>query len=192
MTNATIVINSERLMIKLGELPDAEKILAFEIKNRAHFAPFCPKHEDSFFTLEIQQEKLKAKLNSPEKNLGFYGYLKEDPDKIIAYSGLSEIIRGVMQSCFVSWMMDKDYQGKGLMLEMMEKVLSFGFTELKLHRIEANMLKDNIRSIRLAEAIGMRKEAEKKAYLRINGKWQDHFGYAIIEEEFFAKYAKEL
>jgi ribosomal-protein-alanine N-acetyltransferase len=65
----------------------------------------------------------------------------------------------------------------------MQLALRFAFTELKLHRVEANIQPANKRSLNLAKAAGFRREGFSPRYLKIGGRWRDHERWAILAEE---------
>lgn len=77
-----------------------------------------------------------------------------------------------------------DHWKKGYATESLREVLSFGFDELNLHRIEAGCAVQNIASIKVLEKAGMTREGHKKKNLPIRGKWYDSYQYAILVEEF--------
>jgi len=52
------------------------------------------------------------------------------------------------------------FQGRGIMSEAAEKIIAFGFTALRLIRIEACTHKDNTKSIRLLEKLSFRMDPE--------------------------------
>jgi ribosomal-protein-alanine N-acetyltransferase len=72
------------------------------------------------------------------------------------------------------------------MTEGIRLVLRHIFGRQGLHRIEANIQPDNVRSAHLVERIGFRKEGFSPRYLKIRGRWRDHERWAILAEEFFA------
>ena len=76
--------------------------------------------------------------------------------------------------------MDKEHNTKGYTTEALQLVVDFAFRELKLHRIEAGAMLDNIASIRVLEKVGFKKEGIAKENIRINGKWTDNQILAII------------
>ena len=58
--------------------------------------------------------------------------------------------------------MDKEHNTKGYTTEALQLVVDFAFRELKLHRIEAGAMLDNIASIRVLEKVGFKKEGIAK------------------------------
>ena len=58
-----------------------------------------------------------------------------------------------------------------------------GFGTIGLHRIEAACIPENVRSVRVLEKAGFRREGLLRSYLRINGFWQDHYLYARLADD---------
>ena len=54
------------------------------------------------------------------------------------------------------------------------------FEEIKIHRIEANIMPINIVSIKVIEKLGFENEGLAKKYLKVNGIWEDHFHYVKL------------
>ena len=77
-----------------------------------------------------------------------------------------------------------DYWRQGYTTETLNKLLNFGFNDLKLHRIEAGCAVENIASSKVLEKVGMTKEGIKRKILPIRGEWKDNYFYAILEEDF--------
>lgn len=71
-------------------------------------------------------------------------------------------------------------QGKGIMDEAMKAVLEYGFTQMKLHSVEANVNPLNQGSIKLLERNGFVKEAHFRENFYYNGKFLDSFIYSLI------------
>ena len=74
----------------------------------------------------------------------------------------------------------------GFASEGIRLTLERAFTELGLHRVEANIIPDNAPSIATAKACGFRKEGYSPRYLKIAGRWQDHERWAITIEDWQA------
>jgi len=73
-----------------------------------------------------------------------------------------------------------EYQRKGLMHEVLNKVLEYGFKTMGLHTVEANIDPDNEASMKLLEKNNFVREAHFKENFYYNGKFQDSFIYSLI------------
>ncbi|GHB80632.1 GNAT family N-acetyltransferase [Persicitalea jodogahamensis] len=74
---------------------------------------------------------------------------------------------------------------KGYGTELVKRIISFGFKELKLHRVHAGVATENHRSIRVLEKAGMTREGLHRRILPIRGEWKDNYHYAIVEDDPF-------
>jgi ribosomal-protein-alanine N-acetyltransferase len=93
---------------------------------------------------------------------------------------LSNVRYGVARSCFLGYWMGRRHAGQGYMREAVALALDFAFDELGLHRVEASTLVDNARSIGLLKRSGFAEEGLARAYLLIDGRWQDHLRFACV------------
>jgi len=59
----------------------------------------------------------------------------------------------------------------GYATEAARRLLTFGFDELKLHRIFATCDPNNKGSVRVLEKTGMRCEGRLREHKRVKGKW---------------------
>lgn len=105
------------------------------------------------------------------------------PDKVIGNAGIGVIKTGEQKQGTIGWLVGSAYQRKGYATDAANALLSFGFLEMKLHRISARTGRDNTRSWRLMERIGMRREAHFRQSHMVKGEWRDEFVYAILAEE---------
>ena len=93
------------------------------------------------------------------------------------------IRRGVAQAATLGYWMGAPYAGKGIMTRAVAVAARFGFSTLRLHRLEAACLPQNTASMTLLERNGFQREGLARAYLKINGVWRDHVLYALLENE---------
>ncbi len=73
-----------------------------------------------------------------------------------------------------------DHWGKGIMNEVAEAVIDYGFKVLKLHSIEANINPENIASQKLLEKHKFVKEAYFKENFFWEGKFLDSAIYSLL------------
>lgn len=158
---------------------------AFYRRNRAAFAPFDPVQPEEFFTAEGQAERLAFDLEQAEAGRCFRFLLVQPrhPGKIIGLAGLNEIVRGAFQSCFISYKLDHTLWGQGYGSEAISALTEWGFRNLGLHRVEANIMPRNLPSRRAAARAGFEEEGLAKRYLKINGVWEDHIHMVRRNEE---------
>ena len=91
--------------------------------------------------------------------------------------------RGVAQAATLGYWMGERHAGKGRMTRAVRAAAHYGFSTLRLHRIEAACLPENVASMTLLERNGFQREGLARAYLRIDGVWRDHLLYALLERE---------
>ncbi len=110
-------------------------------------------------------------------------FKKNDKSNIIGFINFSDISFGVFESCRVGYKVDSFERNKGYMQEALKKLSEIMFSELRLHRIEANVMPKNLPSITLLKNLGFVEEGYGKKYLKINGKWEDHIHFSLLNEK---------
>lgn len=75
------------------------------------------------------------------------------------------------------------YWGEGYATEAAQAMVAFGFEELRLHRIWARCVAENVASYRVLEKIGMRREGCLREEERMKGRWWDTLVYGILDLE---------
>ena len=84
----------------------------------------------------------------------------------------------------MGYSIDEQEQGNGYMQESVRLLLKYAFNECGLHRIEASALISNKKSKSVLMKCGFKLIGVSEKYLMINGKWEDHEIYYILEENF--------
>ena len=102
---------------------------------------------------------------------------------VVGVVNCNEIVGGCFQSAYLGYYGMVRHAGSGLMTEAVGLAVSSAFTELGLHRLEANIQPDNHRSLALVRRLGFRREGYSPRYLRIDGVWRDHERWAVLAEE---------
>ncbi len=104
--------------------------------------------------------------------------------EIVGVVNISQIFMGAFQSGYLGYYGSIHCAGRGLMTQAVRAAVHFAFGQLGLHRLEANIQPDNVRSIQLVRRLGFRKEGFSPKYLKIDGQWRDHERWAILADEF--------
>lgn len=81
------------------------------------------------------------------------------------------------------WIGEK-FQGKGYGAEAIAQILKYGFEDLKMEKIEAQIFVGNLASRRVFEKNGFRLEGTTRKYSLKRGKYLDAWSMGITKEEF--------
>ena len=174
---------TERLSLRTITIPDIKNLQAFLVRNRTFLGPWEPLRDDTYYSEEaiLQRIEQEILLDSQEKQLSLY-LTQKGEERIIGNVTLSNIVRGPFQSCFLGYKLDEEATGHGYMSEAVAKVVEIAFNDLRLHRIEANIMPRNKRSLQVVKKNGFFFEGVSKDYLKINGTWEDHAHYVLLNE----------
>lgn len=98
---------------------DAEQLLHYEKKNRSFFEHFSMMRAEDFYTLEGQNNRLENLHKETEEDTGyFFGIFQKGTDQLIGTVHLFQVMRGSLQSAFIGYFLDKDYNGRGYTTEV--------------------------------------------------------------------------
>jgi [ribosomal protein S5]-alanine N-acetyltransferase len=100
--------------------------------------------------------------------------------ELVGVVNFNAIVMGVFRSAYAGYWGYARTGGRGLMTDALRAAVRYGFEELGLHRIEANIQPENVRSIALARRSGFVKEGFSPRYLFVGGAWRDHERWTIV------------
>lgn len=153
-------------------------------KSRTFLVPWEPTWPVDDLTRSAYRRRLRRQAEEMERDEAFPFFVFRSSDHtLLGGLTLGQIRRGVSQTGTLGYWMGETHAGQGYMSRAVRATLVWAFATLRLHRIEAACLPHNDRSIRLLERSGFKKEGYARAYLRINGAWQDHVLFAILDSD---------
>lgn len=175
-SNPNLLATGARILLRQPLWADCEEFLEFVRQSRSLHSPWVNPPDSS--------AAYRAYLHrvSSERFQGFLACLRSN-GAIAGVINFSEIIRGGFQNAFIGYYGNIAYSGEGYMTEALQLAVTYAFTDLKLHRLEANIQPENHRSIALVRRCGFHKEGFSRQYLSINGRWCDHERWAILAED---------
>jgi ribosomal-protein-alanine N-acetyltransferase len=103
--------------------------------------------------------------------------------KLVGGLTISNVRRGVAQTCSLGYWVGQPYANQGYMSAAVNAAVPFSFDNLRLHRIEAACLPANEASRKLLVRCGFSQEGYARKYLKINGRWQDHLLFALLDAD---------
>ncbi len=176
---------TERLLLKPLAAGDAGAVLEYLERNREFLAEWEPAKPDGFYMIEHQAAILDREHDMMERGMMVKWWLtkKDNPDRLIGMVSFSNIVRGAFQSCHLGYRLDEQEINRGYMTEALRKAIGILFEEHLLHRIEANIMPRNTRSMCVVRKLGFEEEGLAKKYLKINGVWEDHIHMVLFNDK---------
>ncbi|MEB3179348.1 MAG: ribosomal protein S5-alanine N-acetyltransferase [Nostocaceae cyanobacterium] len=185
MKSALPIIETKRLILRLGKQKDIPQIIQYFTQNKEYLTPFYPRWQDAFFTEEYWWYQVQQNTTEFYNDLScrLFIFLKSNPDLIIGVVNFSNFLRGAAQYCTLGYSLAEAEQGKGYMIEALQAAINYVFTDLNLHRIMANYMPHNQRSGNLLKRLGFVVEGYARDYLLINDMWEDHILTSLINSD---------
>ena len=153
-------------------------------QSRAFLTPWEPTWPEDDLTRAAFRRRLRRQAEEMARDESFaFLIFDSTSDELLGGLTLGGIRRGVAQAATLGYWMGAPHAGKGHMTRAVAAVTRFGFSTLRLHRIEAACIPDNAPSMALLLRNGFRREGLARAYLKINDAWRDHALFALLEGE---------
>lgn len=130
----------------------------------------------SNYMRQLKLQRTKAAYDQAYSFLCF----QKDNKNLLGGINISNIQRGVMQTCNIGYWLGEKNTGKGYMEESIKAIIPYIYEQLKIHRIQAFTLEDNIASRKLIEKVNFTKEGTLREAMKINNEWKDHVIYSLL------------
>jgi ribosomal-protein-alanine N-acetyltransferase len=150
---------------------------------RAHLTPWEPTWSPDDLSRTMYRRRLRAYAKDIQSDLSYpYFIFENSGGALVGGITLSNVRRGSSQTASLGYWMGAPFAGRGHMRDAVGMLLPVAFNALRLHRIEAATMLKNFPSMRVLESVGFEREGVARAYLKINGRWEDHLLYARLAE----------
>ncbi len=168
------------LTLRILDERHVNEIFNFYYTNRDYFDPHETDKPANFYTKEFITSLVKAEYQEflHLKHARYYLFAS-DFNEIIGSVSFSNIQKS-MSSCIIGYKIAEQYAGFGLGRKMVSMALKAIVADYGMHRVEAYIHPDNVRSLRLCESLGFINEGTAHAYAMIGGQWLDHLRYVYI------------
>ncbi len=135
-------------------------------------------------------------VSAPINELAFRRYIKRvrgdlddgflilrlEDEAIVGVVNLNVIVYAALCSAYLGYYAVAGHAGKGYMKEGMMQVINLTFSDMGLHRLEANIQPDNTTSLALVQSLGFQREGFSPRYLKIGKEWRDHERWALLAD----------
>ena len=178
------LIRGEGLYLRPAIAADFPAWARLRADSRSFLKPWEPTWPDDDLTRAAFRRRLRRQSEDIARDES-YSFLifDQSTDALIGGLTLGGVRRGVAQAATLGYWMGEAFAGRGRMTRAVAAATRYGFSVLRLHRIEAACVPENVASMTLLERNGFQREGLARAYLKIDGAWRDHVLYALLEHE---------
>ncbi len=178
-------ISTSRLHIIPPASVHYEAWVHLRTQSRRFLEPFEPNWPEDELSKASFKRRLKRynPYNNHSNGFGYFLFLKET-GALVGGITISRLLRGIAQSCTLGYWIGYPFAKQGYMTEAVLGILPEIFEQRHFHRLEAACLPHNIASIKVLEKSGFQREGYARQYLKINGHWQDHLLFAMLESDY--------
>jgi [ribosomal protein S5]-alanine N-acetyltransferase len=178
------VIESDKVTLRTPQMSDYPEWAELRAGSREFLTPWEPLWASDELSRASFRRRVRHYLRDLREDIGYALFVFAVPTgALVGGLTLCNVRRGVTQSCTLGYWIGAKYANQGYMTAAVRAVVPFVFDSLELHRLEAACIPSNTASIRLLEKTGFKREGLARRYLRINGVWQDHLLYALLDTD---------
>ncbi len=165
----------------MGDYPAWAQLRAM---SRHHLTVWEPQWSRDELTRSAFRRRLRQYQRELRDDQGYAFLIFRQADgALVGGLSISNVRRGVAQAASIGYWIGASYVRRGHMSDAVKACVPFAFTTLGLHRLEAACLPHNVPSQRVLEKAGFRREGMARRYLKINGVWQDHDLFALLQDD---------
>ena len=178
-------LTGERVFLRPPKRRDALNWQKLRMSSKSFLVPWEPAWNASSCTRRAYLRYFKNSNYLANMDRAYSFLIFKNEDKILLGGiNVGNVRRGVSQSASLGYWIGEKYSRNGYMKEALKILIPSLFVDLRLNRIEAATLEENIASKNLLKKIGFKKEGVLRKYLKINGTWRDHILYGLLENDF--------
>lgn len=182
--DAEPVLQSGRVMMRLPVLSDYAEWVQLRSVSRSFLEPWEPTWPRDDLTRPAFRQRVRRYNRDMRDDYAYAFFIFcQQSGQLVGGLTLSNVRRGVAQSASVGYWVGLPFAGKGYLTEALTTAVGFAFESLRLHRVEAACLPHNEASRRLLLKVGFSEEGYARQYLKINGRWQDHLLFALLDTD---------
>ena len=180
-------LESERLLFRKFLLSDAKDLLLI----RSNDAVMKYLDIARFESIADAEKMVQTVSESYDNETGInWGIVEKHSNNFIGYFGFWRMIPEHCRA-EIGYALKPEYWGRGYMYETINRMVRFGFKNMNLHSIEANVNPDNDKSKKVLEKIGFKKEAYFRENYLFNNRFLDSIIYSLLEKDLTDELSKK-
>ena len=173
-------LETRRLILRELRLDDASALQSWP-KNPPQWRHQAMEPEEFADTAARIRRYLEHRGEGPKRRLFVYVAIEKASGALMATVGLS---RNGRSAASLGLGIAASHAGQGFATEIAARLLAYGFEDLALHRICADVALENAACLRIMEKIGMVREGVARDCIWAQGRWWTEAQYAMLEFDY--------
>lgn len=173
-------IHTENYRLRL--MGETEYNELFETRSPESIKEFLNISDESEWNMQL--DKFREGFGCFGHHILFFHILKPDSEQAIGLCGFHNWAYKHRRAELAYILYDDAYKMKGIMSEVLARVIAYGFHEMDLHRICAMVAPYNVPSLRLLEKNGFTPEGMLRKDYFYKGKFEDSLVFSLLDEEY--------
>lgn len=179
-----LTVQGDGVFLRAPQIGDFPSWSELREKSRGFLAPWEPVWPSDDLTRSGFRRRLRRYAEDVRGDHAYpFLVFRSGDEMLVGGLMLANIRRGIVQAGTLGYWVGEAHARQGYMTAALRALLPFAFGGLSLHRVEAACIPTNVPSIRLLEKCGFIREGLARRYLCINGAWQDHYLYGLVNDD---------
>jgi ribosomal-protein-alanine N-acetyltransferase len=174
------VLTTQRLVLRQMHISDAATLMYFRSAPELNVYSI----REPATSITAMEELINRMLESERKGEGVHWALelRDQPGVMIGDIGIWKILREHHRGV-LGYVLRKEHQGKGLLSEALQDVIQYGFNEINLHSLMAEVNPQNNASFQLLVRMGFRREGLFREDVYFRGEFHDTAVYSLLRSD---------
>ncbi|MEN6372582.1 MAG: GNAT family N-acetyltransferase [Armatimonadota bacterium] len=171
--DSSILLKTQRLTLRRFIQNDLDELF-FQLSD-----PDVMRYYPATLSREECEKWLEGILRDYQTNgFGMLAVHMMDTGEYVGQAGVMRRQKDGGEHYYLSYLMCRKFWGQGYAIEAARAIMDYSFRTLNVPKIEALIMPDNKRSIRLVEKLGMKRESS----IEHNG--SEHYIYALTQQQY--------
>jgi ribosomal-protein-alanine N-acetyltransferase len=177
-------VSGQGVTLRAPQMSDHAEWAALREESRQFLTPWEPVWPADDLTRASFRRRLRRYAEDQRTDQAYAFLIFRDSDgALVGGLTLANVRRGVAQAGSIGYWIGARFARQGYTTAAVRALIPYAFDTLRLHRLEAACIPNNVASIGLLEKAGFRREGYAREYLCINGVWADHLLYARLRND---------
>jgi RimJ/RimL family protein N-acetyltransferase len=175
-----MLLTTERLLLREFVEGDWPAVLAYQCDQR--YLRFYKWEQRTDEEVRASVEKF-VEQQQEDPRTKYQLAIRLQPDEVLIGNCGVRMQHAGATEAEIGYELAPDYWRRGYATEAARAILAFAFNEVKVHRVWAHCIAENVASAHVLEKLGLRLEGRQREKEWFKGRWWDTLLFGVLEHE---------